>query len=308
MLDRYVMPKPVVVVATLVIIGLAVVAAVAVVGPGQPQPEPSPVSLPGAEEFGLTKAELVNHIEAVEQGIAACMNTAGFQYVPVDYLTVRKSMDADKKVAGLTDDAFREQFGYGITTPLAPAGTVPQLSGPDHAATIGLGSENVRVFTSLSPADQSAYNRALFGENTAATFATALEAEDFSQIGGCTRSAVEQVFDPHHLGAAYVNPGDALIVQDARVIAATVKWSGCMREAGFNYHTPEAIEPALKDRLVAITGGADPRTLTPDAHNALTELQGEEKTIAVADFECAEQFIEPAVKQVETELYGAPQN
>ncbi len=298
-------------VAVIVIAGIAVGAYLLIMQSRQLQREPLPASpavRAGAEEFGLTKAELVKNIEAVEQSIASCMNTAGFQYIPADYLTVRKSMDADKKAAGLTDDEFRAQFGYGISTQRTKPGTAPQLSGADHATTIGLGSENVQLFTNMSAGDQVAYNRALFGENTAATFAVALEAEDFSPTGGCTRTAIEQVFNRDQLGAAYTNPGDALIAQDSRVITATAKWSSCMREAGFNYNNPEEIEKDLKDRLTAITGGVDPSTLAPDAQSVLTELQGEERTIAVADFECAEEFIEPVVVQVETELYGAPQN
>ncbi len=278
------------------------------------KPSPATISqspaaiLPGAEEFGLTKAELVKNIEAVEQGIASCMKTTGFQYIPADYLTVRKSMDADKKIAGLTDDEFRSQFGYGISTQNTKLGTAPQLSGADHAATIGLGSQNVQLFINLSASNQVAYNRSLFGENTTATFAVSLEAEDFSQVGGCTRTAIEQVFNRDQLGGAYTNPGDVLIAQDSRVIAATAKWASCIRKAGFNYNNPEEIEKDLQDRLTSITGEADPSTLAPDIQKVLTELQGEERAIAVADFDCAEEFIEPVVVQVETELYGAPQN
>ena len=45
---------------------------------------------PGTEEFGLTKEGLVRSIEAVESLIAQCMNDAGFEYIAVDYNTVRK--------------------------------------------------------------------------------------------------------------------------------------------------------------------------------------------------------------------------
>ena len=297
--------------AGIIIAAVAVVTYLTVFNSKQPNRKllsGSPSTLPGTEEFGLTKAELVQKAEAVEQGIASCMSAAGFQYVPVDYLTVRKSMDADKKAAGLTDDEFRAQFGYGISTQRVATNIPPQLSGADHAATIGFGNENVRLFNSLSPSDQAAYNRALLGENTDATFAITLEAEDFSRTGGCIRIAIEQTFKPEELSAVYLNPGDALIAQDPRVIAATTTWSECMREAGFNYNTPEDIEPDFKNRLSAITGGADTGTLSGEAQRALTELQGQERAIAVADFDCAEEFLEPAVIQVETELYGAPQN
>ena len=50
----------------------------------------SPDSLPGSEEFGLTKEELVRSIEAVESLIASCMSEAGFEYIAVDYNTVRR--------------------------------------------------------------------------------------------------------------------------------------------------------------------------------------------------------------------------
>ena len=44
------------------------------------------------EEFGLSKEGLVTNIEAVETAIAACMSDAGFEYIGVDYNTVRQGM------------------------------------------------------------------------------------------------------------------------------------------------------------------------------------------------------------------------
>ena len=159
----------------------------------------------------------------------------------------------------------------------------------------------------MSEADQDAYNHTLFGENIQATFAYTLEDEDFSETGGCTRVAIEQVFSPEELSASYYNPGDALIEQDPRVIEAIANWSDCMREEGFDYNNPEEVEPDIEDRLDAVLDGADPATLSADAQSALTELQGEEQAIAVRDLECEEEFIEPVVQQVESELYGGPQ-
>jgi hypothetical protein len=253
---------------------------------------------PGTEEFGLTEGELVQSVEAVEGLIATCMSEAGFEYIPVDYATVRKAMDADKTAPGLTTEEYAATYGYGIST--QPPG---DASSP---AIIGLGEQNMQIFNSLSEADQAAYNHTLLGENTDATFAVSLEAEDFSETGGCTRTAVEQVFTPEELSVAYYNPKDALVEQDPRVIDAVAAWSGCMREAGFDYNNPEEVEPDLNDRLDAILDGADPETLSAAAQADLTELQGEERAIASADLACELKFIEPAVRQVETELYGAP--
>lgn len=263
-----------------------------------PATEQGQEAMPGTEEFGLTEEELVQGVEAVEGLVAKCMREAGFEYVPVDYATVRKAMDADKTAPGLTTEEYAATYGYGIST--QPPG------GAASPAIIGLGEENMRIFNSLSGSDQAAYNYTLFGENTDATFAVSLEAEDFSETGGCTRAAIEQVFSPEELGAAYYNPGDALIEQDPRVIAAIGDWSDCMREAGFNFDSPEDIEEDIMDRLDAILDGAVPEELSAAGQAELTELQGEERAIAVADLECELKFIEPAVRQVETELYGAP--
>jgi hypothetical protein len=262
---------------------------------------------PGAEEFGLAEAELIARVETVESQIADCMNDAGFEYVAVDYNTVRAAMDADKTVAGLGDEEFAAQFGYGISTRLIEAELPPQQSANTPAA-IGLGEQNIQIFNTLSEADQEAYNRSLFGENTDETFAVALEAEDFSQTGGCTRTAVEQAFSPEEVTAAYYNPKDALVEQDPRVIAAIASWADCMRAVGFDYNNPEEVEPDLEEQLDAILDGAESDELSSEAQAQLAELQGEEKVIAVADLGCDTQFIVPAVQQVETEVYGAPQN
>jgi hypothetical protein len=265
-------------------------------------------ALPGTEEFGKSKEELVAAIEGVESGIASCMNEAGFEYVPVDYVTVREAMQADKVIAGLGEEEYAVQYGFGISTATNAPGGPPQRAGDSSIIQQGLGEQNISIFNNLSEADQVAYNRTLLGDNSDATFAQTLEAEDFSQTGGCTRKAIEAVFSPEDLNASYVNPKDVLIAQDPRMVAAVADWSGCMRDAGFDYNNPEEIEPDLRDQLKTLTGGAAPDSLTGSDKDALVELQGAEKAIAVASLKCGEDHIEPVLKKVETELYGAPQN
>ncbi len=264
-------------------------------------------AVPGTEEFGKSKEELVAAVEAVETGIASCMNDAGFEYVPVDYVTVREAMQADKVIAGLGEEAYAAEFGYGISTATSAPGNAPQRAGDSSIIQLGLGQQNIAIFNGLSEADQVAYNRSLLGENLDATFVQTLESEDFSQTGGCTRQAVEAVFSSEELNASYINPKDVLMAQDPRMVAAVADWSGCMRDAGFDYNNPEEIEPDLREQLKTITGGAAPDTMTGSDKDALVELQGAEKAIAVASITCGEEHIEPAVKEIETELYGAPQ-
>jgi len=252
----------------------------------------------GDAEFGLTEEEIARRVDAVESLIATCMRDAGFEYIPVDYATARAAMDSNSKPSGLNADEFRAQFGYGITTLFA---------GADSQATMGAGEQNIRIRNSLSPADRVAYNRALYGENPTATFVVALDDENFSQTGGCTRAAVEQVFSPEELGPGFVNYQNSEAVrvdQDPRVIAANKDWANCMRQAGYSYSNSDEIKTDLANRLDVITGGADPATLEADAAAALAELQGEELAIAAADHECNVEFVDPITRQVETELLG----
>ena len=250
----------------------------------------------GPEEFGLTLDELATRIEQVEGLIGQCMADAGFEYVPVDFERVKAGMDADKSAPGLSDEEFVAQYGYGITT---------QFDKPGRE--IGLGEQNVASYEALSPAEQAAYDHTLFGENRDATFALSVEAEDFSGTGGCTRQAVEQSFTPAELDANYLNPGDAVLEQDPRVVAAMADWSDCVASDGFTYAHPDDVETDLQQRLDALTAGADPATLTGPAADALAELQGEELALAAVATACEEDVVDPVVEEVETELYGAPQ-
>lgn len=261
-------------------------------------------ALPGTEEFGLSKEGLVTSIEAVESLIATCMSDAGFEYIASDYATVRRGMVSDKSLPGVSEGQYIDQYGYGIST--LYTGLPPQLADTATPARIGLGEQNVQIFNNLSPADQIAYNRTLFGENPDATFAVTLEAEDFSRTDGCTRAAIEQVFSPEQLKVTYYNPLDGLVNQDPRMIAALAEFSDCMRAAGFTYSHPDEIEVDIKKRLYAITGGAPPEALSADAQAALTELQGYERAVATVHYDCEVRIVEPVADQIQREMYAAP--
>ncbi len=254
----------------------------------------------GTEEFGLSKQQLVEHIETVEGLIAKCMTDNGFEYVAVDYDTVRRGMTSDKALPGVSDEDFITQYGYGYST--LYTGLSPQFSTLDTAAKIGLGQQNVEIFNRLSDADKAAYSRALLGQNTDATFAVALEGEDFTRTGGCTRTAVEQIFTEDQLKATYFNPLDARIEQDPRMLAAMTEFSDCVRKEGFNFNHPDEAEKDIKSRLDIITAGIPIDSLSPDAKAALEELQGEERAIATVVTTCAEDIIEPMKTQLEREF------
>ena len=135
----------------------------------------------GTEEFGLSPKQLVEATEKVEGLISKCMREQGFAYMAVDYNTVRKGMAADKTMPGMSEDEFVAKYGFGVST--LYTGQPPQLAEGYSPGKVALGERNVEIYKKLSASDQTAYNRALFGENTVATFAVGIETENFSMTG-----------------------------------------------------------------------------------------------------------------------------
>jgi hypothetical protein len=261
--------------------------------------------IPGKEEYGMTKEELFTAIENVEAEISKCMSAAGFEYVAADYNTVRRGMTSDKSLPGMTEGQFIDQYGYGIST--LYTGLAPQLSELRTPAQIGLGEQNVQIFMNLSPADQVAYSHSLFGEHPDATFAVALETEDFSRTGGCTRSAIEKFFTPEQMSSSFLNPFDALVDKDPRMVKANAEYASCLGDAGFEYNHEKEIEPDLRKRLDTVTGGQPLEALSSDARTALTDLQNYERALASAATDCERRYLDPVADQVERELYAGPQ-
>jgi hypothetical protein len=270
--------------------------------PDSPSDSPSDSQLDSAsaadtggppEEFGLSLAELTTRVESTEQLIAKCMADAGFQYVALDFVTVKQAMDSDQSAPGLSDEDYVAQYGLGITT---------QFDKP--LVVFGAGPQSTTYLAGLAEPDQVAYRRALWGENIEWNHARALEEEDFSPTGGCTRSAADQVYKPAELTAAYINPADILVDQDPRMIDALAAWSDCMAAEGFDYANPDQVDSDLHERLDAIVQGQDPTTLSGPDLDALHELQGYELAVSALLTSCEEEHIEPVQSTVENEIYG----
>jgi len=253
----------------------------------------------------MNREQLFTAIENVEAEISKCMREAGFEYIAVDYNTVRRGMTSDKSLPGMNERRFIEEYGFGIST--LYSGLAPQLSALRTPAQIGLGEQNVQIFQSLSPADQVAYSHTLFGEHPDATFAVALETEDLSRTGGCTRSAVEKFFTPEQMSSTYLNPFDALVDKDPRMVEANARFAECLRADGFEYNHEKEVEPDLRKRLDAITGAAPLEALSSDALAALKELQNYERALAASTLSCEQRYLDPVADQVEREYYAGPQ-
>lgn len=245
------------------------------------------------EEFGLSLEDLTTRVEDTEQLIARCVADTGFDYIAVDFVTIKQAMDSDQTAPGLSDDAYLAQYGLGITT---------QFDKP--LVVFGAGPQNNAYLAGLPETDQVAFRRALWGEAIDWNHARALEEEDFSQTGGCTRTAADQLYSASELSGTYVNPADKLVEQDPRMIDAITAWSDCMAADGYDYTHPDQVTDDLTQRLGAIAQGQDPTTLTGPDLDALHELQGEELAVAALLAACEEEHIEPVQAVVEGELYG----
>jgi hypothetical protein len=258
----------------------------------------------GPEEFGMTQRQLVESIERVEQLISRCMRDEGFEYFAADYNTIHAGMKSDKSLPGLSEEEFINKYGFGVATMYT--GQAPQLATGYNPARVGLGEKNVQLFKSLSPADQAAYNRALLGENTGATLAVALETENLSQCGGCTRKAIEQVFKPEQMKTSYYNPQNALINNDPRMKAALRKYAAEMKKAGFDYTHPDEVEPDIRARLAALTGnGTIPvDKMSPSQRTELTKLQDYERRVAAMDFKLQDELLTPVEERLQQELFA----
>jgi hypothetical protein len=256
------------------------------------------------EEFGLSPKQLVEAVEKVETVISKCMREQGFEYVAVDYNTVRRAMAADKNLPSLSEKQFIAKQGFGVST--SYTGEPPQLSGENSPGKLALGERNVKIYKSLSPADQVAYNRALFGENTGATFAVGLDTENFALTAGCTRQGIAQVFAPDQIKGAYYNPKDALINKDSRMKAALQKYAAEMRKAGFDYNHPDDVEFDIRKRLAALTNGSTIPVdkMTPSQRAALKELQDHERRAAAKSFQLQEELIDPIADRIEQDMFG----
>jgi hypothetical protein len=258
----------------------------------------------GTEEFGLSPRELVQAIEKTEELIARCMSEQGFQYIAADANTVRAGMSADKSLPGLSEEEFVSRHGFGVTT--FYTGLPPQLSTDYSPARVGLGERNVQIFRKLSPADQVAYNRALLGDDVSSTFAVALEIEDLSRTGGCTRKAIAETFKPDQMKASHYNPQDALINKDSRMKSALAFWQREMKKAGFDYGHPDEIEPDLRNRLSALTEGGKllVTRMSADQKTALRKLQDFERAVAAKSFKMQEEVLTPVEERIQEELFS----
>jgi hypothetical protein len=248
------------------------------------------------DQLGFDTAGIMARQSRVEVAIRDCMKDQGFDYVPVDPAAQRAAITGSSR---LSDEDFLKQFGYGIST----------LWGRGSAQA----DPNIRVRTSMGAPDRRAYDRALWGENTGASFSEAVDTGNFTRLGGCTKKATEDVFGGAEMLTRLQRRLDQLddrILEDQRMVRALERWTECMADAGYRYEDPDEIDSDLFKRMEKIVGplpgqfatGPPPgQKAQPFDRTALTTLQREEVAIARADFACEQKHISPVENKVRPE-------
>jgi len=244
---------------------------------------------PVEEQLGLEQDGILERQGKAENIIRDCMKAQGFDYIPVDPQAQRAALVGQ---AGMSEEDFNKQFGYGITT----------LYGKEQ--TVDAANPNIGIRNGLSDADKAAYDHALYGDDTSATFGQALDTGDYSRLGGCTKEAAEKVFGGVAVFQSLQEKLDDLdnsILEDDRMVKAVQAWSKCMGDAGFSGLTEQdQVDSTLTAKLEAIVGPPD----APDPNYdkaALTALQAEEVAMVAADIKCEKDHISSVEEKVRAE-------
>jgi hypothetical protein len=236
---------------------------------------------------------------AAENLMRDCMKAQGFDYVPQDPAAQQAALVGGQ---GMSKEDFEKQYGYGITT-LYEQRRKLAVAGPNRS-----------IRDSLSEADRKAYDHALHGDDASATFSDALDSGDYSRLGGCIKTATDQVFGGADVLSSLSEKLDELdqkMRADARMVKAVKEWSGCMREKGFDgLAEQEDVDAVLKKKLEEIVGAPGDGSSADSAEAgydkaALAALQTEEVAMVKADTECEDEHVESVEDKVAAEYQDA---
>jgi outer membrane murein-binding lipoprotein Lpp len=249
------------------------------------------------DQLGFTRTGITAAQAKVENRIAACMKEQGFEYIPADPIAQQAALTGKPN---MSDAEFEQQFGYGIST----------LYGRGNPQS----DPNERIRSSLSGPDKTAYEQALTGGNPDQTFFAAVDSGDFSELGGCTKTATDEAFGGSELLTTLQRKLDELddsILADQRMVRANEAWTDCMRSAtGSSYEDAEAIEDEIRTAFAKII----PEPVTPGQvavegnydKAALVALQRREVDVANKDMACEKKHVTPVEdvvrKQKESEF------
>ena len=263
--------------------------------------------------FDGDAAEMQAQAEAqqreMEEAIAACMAEEGFEYVPRDTGAVFAQLEADPRQQ-LSEEEFREQYGYGIST--IDRSEMMVAPDPDD-------DPNHQIQQDMDEAEREAYQRALHGEPP--EFDPDADPDDMVfEPGGCQGEAMEEVQGGQvavfqELQSEFMELQQR-IESDPRMVDAMQEWQACMREAGYDYTERFGPQQELSERMNELQQAAfedvDPTELDPEDGpvepdidpDVLEELQQDELAIAAAEGECTDEHLADVEQEVRADHEG----
>ncbi len=266
---------------------------------------------PLGNDVNVTHNELTRQrFVAIEEEIARCMNSEGFEYVPVP---------ADELTAPVTDPEFdggtrewAEYFGFGVSSFIVfdDGDLPPGVHGyrGDFLNVRGLeDSPNQLYLQSLSSADRAAYEETLEG-----VFNLDDSSGEWELVSpGCRAMAEEAVPDPFELlTEPYRSDDQGLrerVLTDPRWIAYEKAVAACVADAGYEPFlgfdqanamfvklledaglVPPSEDLVLDDEGNPIMSDSAPMLPpdTPAYYDALREVQETEREYAVTVYDC----------------------
>lgn len=269
---------------------------------GSPSASSSSTTQPDSIEaaLGLDQASIQAREAKVQQAIATCMKSEGFDYIPIDPAAAGFSF-VTFGGAGQDTSEYRKTKGYGISTTFGTQrGTTPAKD------------PNEEIRSHLTDDERTAYDKALYG--AAAPKDTGAEgggvqirvgpggADQFGELG-CFGKAQQSVGgpSPETVGPKLKELQDR-IAADSRLVKANADWAACMNKSGYSQFTkPEEIIQYLFGKMAKVTGqdDSDSGPASTDGisiqaggpakidEKALAAVQNEELTIAKADDSCS---------------------
>jgi len=284
------------------------------VGCGTDEDEAGGETLADFFGFGTDQDELMAHAAAqqreVEEAIAACMAREGFEYVPQDVGEMLAPADHPRQQ--LSEEEFRREYGYGITTLEREA-----IQGPGGA----MDDPNLALLEQLDDAEREAYERALYGEQMAFDMDADPDDVEMPQIEGCQGEAMDEVQGDQMQVADELIPElmalEEQINADPRMVEALQDWQTCLREAGFDFEDRFDPYNHLSQRFAELEQAAfeqmDKEGFDPDEGpiepeldpDELEELRQEELEIAAVEWQCTETHLQDVEAEVRTEYESA---
>jgi hypothetical protein len=224
-----------------------------------------------------------------EAAVAACMQEAGFEYIPRDPAT-----DGSGAAAPLESDEeygteeYAAVHGYDITT----------FDPEAQPVTEEMVDPNEEYISSLSESAATAYYEALYGAMSSEEYDPEAEPPAYDwTTAGCQGQAEHEV----GAGDVYTDPAFMSFQEDTQALyekaqkspktaALNAKWADCMADAGYaDYRTPEDAMNDISERANALYENLSESNPVPD-EAAMDELREIELDTAVADYRCQEKI------------------